>query len=175
MFSLGIWIGLSVLFFIFMVICACDISGDFAFLGLISFMLGMACFMVFCVGSFNRETFYSNLNVNYEEVNTIKSIKQLDKNSLAISTTDSNNLVQVKEYTLDLNANTDITSPNFDVCDGDAILADSDKKVVKKVMVTGTKNTDYHCPLVENDNDAEQETITYYIIYYPLDELNVNG
>ena len=172
MFNLWVWILFFGLFWVFMLICLWDSSGDSAPLGLISFLLGMGCFMVFCVSYFNRGTFYSDLNVNYEEVNTIKSIMQLDKNSLAISTTDSNNIVQVKEYTLDLNANTDVTSSDFDVCDGDAILVDSDKKTVEKVMATGTKNTDYHCPLVKND--AVQETITYYVVYYPLDELNVN-
>mgnify|MGYP003276865590 CR=1 FL=1 len=182
MFSMSVWVVLFVLSLAVFVISATLLVGAFLlddppldklfFLCRISFPMWIGCIVVLCVGVFSAKVFYSNYNVNYEKVNTIKSIKQLDENSLSIFTTDSNNIVQVKEYTLDLNANTDVTGSGFDVCDGDAVLSDSDKKVVEKVTVTGTENINYHCPLIKNS--TKEKTTTYYIVYYPMNELNVN-
>lgn len=175
MFSVFVWDVLFVLSLAVFVLLAAlldDPSDKRFFWCCISFLMWIGCIVVLCVGMVSAKVFYSNYNVNYEEVNTIKSIKQLDKNSLAISTTDSNNIVQVKEYTLDLNANTDVTGSGFDVCDGDAVLSDSDKKVVEKVTVTRTENINYHCPLIKNS--TEEKTTTYYIVYYPMNELNGN-
>lgn len=162
--------------FIFFCVSLGYLNGDNSFSifrFLISSITLVIC-IVFVLWALDGEVYYSVSRVEYGEVNTIKSIEYpgLSKSYLKIFTTDSNNIVQVKECTLDLDANTDVTSSDFDVCDGDAILSDSDKKVVEKVTVTRTKTIDYHCPLVKNV--VEQETITYYIIYYPLDELNVN-
>lgn len=194
MFNLWVWFLFFVLFLFLFIFVSFSYyshhdSGKSVLLGLpsIFFWLGMGCFVVFCISVVNAETLSSNPNVNYGEVNTIKSIEQTGY-SLKISTTDSNDIIHNQEFDLDytyealgsiglntlhtLNTNTDVTSPDFNVPDGDAILSDSDKKVVEKVTVTRTKTVDYHCPLIKNS--TKEKTTTYYIVYYPLDELNVN-
>ena len=129
------------------------------------------CVVVKAWGLF-YEVSYSNLHdLHYEEICNVESIS-IEENALKVSSMDEKGYLKIKDYPFDSEVNANMNDSNFNISDGYAALRNSDKKVIEEVTFTRTRNINYYCPLIKNS--TEEETITYYIVYYPLDELDVN-
>ena len=139
------------------------------------------CVVVKAWGLF-YEVSYSNLHdLHYEEICNVESIS-IEENEdngneaspkiLKVSSLDKKGYLQTKDYPFDPEVNANMNDSNFNISDGYAAIRNSDKKIIEEVTFTRTRNINYYCPLIKNS--TEEETITYYIVYYPLDELDVN-
>ena len=143
------------------------------------------CGVVIIGGESFEESYCSDLHdIHYGEVRNIESISvedveessdNHDKESFNSGDEENNNKIlkvlltnkadrlQIKNYPF----NPENSEEN--ISDGYAVLSNSDKKVIEKVTATVIKTIDYHCPLIKNS--TKEETITYYIVYYPANEL----
>lgn len=148
----------------------------------ISFSIAFGLCSVVAIWGNSYEIPYSNIHdVHYGEIRNVESISieenKDNKNEaspkiLKVSSMDEKGYLQTKDYPFDPEVNANMNDSNFNISDGYAALRNSDKKVIEEVTFTRTRNIIYSCPLTKNE--TEEKTITYYVVYYPLDELNVN-
>lgn len=138
----------------------------------IIFSIAFGFCIVVVMWNSHYEVPYSNIhNVHYEEIRNVESIS-IEPKILKVSSMDEKGYLQTKDYPFDPEVNANMNDSNFNISDGYAALRNSDKKVIEEVTFTRTRNIIYSCPLTKNE--TEEKTITYYIVYYPLDELDVN-
>ena len=148
----------------------------------IIFSIAFGFCLVVAMWSQYYEVPYSNIHdVHYEEIRNVESIS-IEENEdsgneaspkiLKVSSMDEKGYLQTKDYPFDPEVNANMNDSNFNISDGYAALRNSDKKVIEEVTFTRTRNIIYSCPLTKNE--TEEKTITYYVVYYPLDELDVN-
>lgn len=187
MFNLGVWLLLLGITGIPSVVFAalCDASKERNDTPPVHLSYGFVLFCIasiFCCavviwGMFSEESYCSDLyDVHYGEVRNIESISVEDVEESFNSGDEENNnkilkvlltnkadRLQIKNYPF----NPENSEEN--ISDGYAVLQNSDKKVIEKVTATVIKTIDYHCPLIKDS--TKEETITYYIVYYPANEL----
>lgn len=191
MFNLGIWQGLFGITFILFIILgilyqivqSCYIFVDRLLLifFLIFFSVFLLCSGVVNIGDSYSESYYSDLHdIRYGEIKNIESVfvDSVEENSdshsrnrndednnkiLKVLLTNKADRLQIKNYPF----NPENSEKN--ISNGCAVLQNSNKKVIEKVTATAIKTIDYHCPLIKDS--TKEETITYYIVYYPANEL----
>lgn len=143
---------------------------------IISLIASIFCGVVTIGGMSFGESYCSDLHdIHYGEVRNIESISVEDVEETSDGDEENNNKIlkvlltnkaarlQIKNYPF----NPENSEKN--ISNGCAVLQNSNKKVIEKVTATAIKTIDYHCPLIKDS--TKEETITYYIVYYPANEL----
>lgn len=190
MFSLGVWQGLFGITFILTIILAvlcqtarnCYIFVDrLCFIFLICVFAFLICGVVVNTGNSNSESYYSDLHdIRYGEIRNIElvSVDSVEENSGSHSRNrndeDNNKILKILFTNKDgqpqiKNCPFNPEDSEENISNGCAVLQNSNKKIIKKVTATAIKTIDYHCPLIKDS--IKEETITYYIVYYPANEL----
>lgn len=190
MFSLGVWKVLFNITFILTIILAvwCQIARNcyifvdrlrWIFLSCVfAFLL---CGVVVNTGDSYSESYYSDLHdIRYGEIRNIEavSVNSVEENSDSHSRNrnDEDNNKILKILFMNKVGQPQIKNCPFNpenseenISNGCAVLQNSNKKIIKKVTATAIKTIDYYIPLIKDS--TKEETITYYIVYYPANEL----